>query len=93
MQRRQEEAFHEMLIGGIEEVTGSPFPSDTKEKYMEGADELSLVRSGLDDTMRSAYQEMSEVWNARKAEGVDLRTAAYLISIRKVADSYATLGL
>jgi len=93
MQRRQEEAFHEMLIGGIEEVTGSPFPSDTKEKYMEGADELSLVRSGLDYTMRSAYQEMSEVWNARKAEGVDLRTAAYLISIRKVADSYATLGL
>jgi len=93
MQRRQEEAFHEMLIGGIEEVTGSPFPSETKAKYMEGADELSLVRSGLDDTMRAAYQEMSKVWNARKAEGVDLRTAAYLISIRKVADSYATLGL
>jgi len=82
-----------MLIGGIEEVTGSPFPSETKARYMEGADELSLVRSGLDDTMRSAYQEMSRVWNARKAEGVDLRTAAYLISIRKVADSYATLGL
>jgi len=93
MQRRQEEAFHEMLIGGIEEVTGSPFPSETKAKYMEGADELSLVRSGLDDTMRSAYQEMSRVWNARKSEGVDLRTAAYLISIRKVADSYTTLGL
>ena len=93
MQRRQEEAFHEMLIGGIEEVTGSPFPSETKAKYMEGADELSLVRSGLDDTMRSAYQQMSKVWNERKAEGVDLRTAAYLISIKKVADSYATLGL
>ena len=93
MQRRQEEAFHEMLIGGIEEVTGSPFPSETKAKYMEGADELSLVRSGLDDTMRSAYQQMSKVWNERKSEGVDLRTAAYLISIKKVADSYATLGL
>ena len=60
---------------------------------MEGADELSLVRSGLDDTMRSAYQQMSKVWNERKSEGVDLRTAAYLISIKKVADSYATLGL
>ncbi len=91
MQRRQEEAWHEMLIGGIEEVTGTPFPSD--KKYMEGADELSLVRSGLDDTMRSAYQQMSKVWNARKDEGIDLRTAAYLISIQKVADSYATLGL
>ncbi len=93
MQRRQEEAWHEMLIGGIEEVTGTPFPSDTKQKYMEGADELSLVRSGLDDTMRSAYQQMSKVWNARKDEGIDLRTAAYLISIQKVADSYASLGL
>ena len=93
MQRRQEEAFHEMLIGGIEEVTGSPFPAETKKKYMEGSDELTLVRSGLDDTMRNAYQQMSVVWNERKAEGVDLRTAAYLISIQKVADSYATLGL
>ena len=93
MQRRQEEAFHETLIGGIEEVTGSPFPPDAKAKYMEGADELSLVRSGLDDTMRNAYQQMSVVWNERKHEGVDLRTAAYLISIQKVADSYATLGL
>jgi len=93
MQRRQEEAFHEMLIGGIEEVTGSPFPSAVKEQYMEGSDELSLVRSGLDDTMRGAYKEMSAVWNERKDEGVDLRTAAYLISIKKVADSYATLGL
>lgn len=93
MQRRQEEAFHETLIGGIEEVTGAPFPPEAKAKYLEGADELSLVRSGLDDTMRNAYQEMSQVWNARKHEGVDLRTAAYLISIQKVAASYATLGL
>lgn len=93
MQRRQEEAFHEMLLGGIEEVTGKPFPAAIRAKYMEGADELSLVRSGLDDTMRMAYQQMSKVWNERKHEGVDLRTAAYLISIKKVADSYATLGL
>jgi len=82
-----------MLIGGIEEVTGSAFPTETRDKFTEGADELSLVRSGLDDTMRGAYQQMSKVWNERKHEGVDLRTAAYLISIEKVADSYATLGL
>ena len=93
MQRRQEEAFHETLIGGIEEITNKPFPPDAKAKYMEGADELKLVRSGLDDTMRLAYQQMSKVWNERKHEGVDLRTAAYLISIEKVASSYATLGL
>ena len=92
MQRRQEEAFHDALIGGIEEVTGKDFPDKARDR-LHGADELTLVRSGLDDTMRNAYQAMSETWRGRREEGVDLRTAAYLIAVRRVADSYQSLGL
>ena len=63
-----------------------------KQKYLRGADELQLVRSGLDDTMRGAYQAMREVWHGRQ-DVTDLRTAAYLVSIAKVAASYRAMGL
>ncbi|MGR3700182.1 MAG: glutamate dehydrogenase, partial [Roseovarius sp.] len=65
---------------------------DFKQKYLKGAGELELVRSGLDDTMRTAYQSMREVWHSRK-DVTDLRTAAYLVSIAKVAASYRAMGL
>ncbi len=63
-----------------------------KDRYLRGADELELVRSGLDDTMRIAYQSMREVWHGRD-DVQDLRTAAYLVSIEKVAASYRAKGL
>ena len=50
------------------------------------------MRSGLDDTMRIAYQSMREVWHARP-EVKDLRTAAYIVSIGKVAASYRAKGI
>jgi glutamate dehydrogenase (NAD(P)+) len=42
--------------------------------------------------MRTAYQAMRDVWHSRD-DVPDLRTAAYLVSIRKVADSYRAKGL
>ncbi|MEP5951840.1 MAG: hypothetical protein ABJ249_09570, partial [Lentilitoribacter sp.] len=63
-----------------------------KERYLRGAGELELVRSGLDDTMRIAYQSMAQVWHNRD-DVDDLRTAAYLVAIDKVAASYQAKGL
>ncbi len=95
MQRREEEARHRMLIDEIERATGSKVSKMFKEKYIKGADELTLVRSGLDDTMRGAYSGMRELWHSKRLgdETFDLRTAAYMISIQRVADSYRALGL
>ena len=92
MQRRQEEARHRLLIGELERLTGKKVSGTFEEQYLRGADELALVRSGLDDTMRTAYQSMADVWRSRD-DVQDLRTAAYLVSISKVADSYRSLGL
>jgi len=66
--------------------------SNFKEKYLRGAGELELVRSGLDDTMREAYQAMREVWHSRDDVN-DLRTAAYIVAIDRVASSYKAKGL
>ena len=97
MQRRQEEARHQLIIDELERLSsdsgiGWQLSPDFKTKYLRGAGELELVRSGLDDTMRTAYQSMASVWHER-GDVDDLRTAAYLVSIGKVADSYRAKGL
>ncbi|WP_299151868.1 Glu/Leu/Phe/Val dehydrogenase [uncultured Tateyamaria sp.] len=97
MQRRQEEARHQLVVDELERLSHHlgdawSITPDFKSKYLRGAGELELVRSGLDDTMRTAYQSMASVWHER-GDVDDLRTAAYLVSIGKVADSYRAKGL
>ncbi|MET4103210.1 glutamate dehydrogenase (NAD(P)+) [Roseovarius sp. MBR-78] len=95
--RRQEEARHELIVKELERLNRGlgdawEISPDFKQKYLRGAGELELVRSGLDDTMRTAYQSMREIWQGRE-DVADLRTAAYLVSIARVADSYRAMGL
>jgi glutamate dehydrogenase (NAD(P)+) len=97
MQRRQEESRHQHLIDELERLSadkglGWTLSPGFKEKYLRGAGELELVRSGLDDTMRIAYQSMREVWHSRQ-DVTDLRVAAYLVAIDRVAKSYRAKGL
>lgn len=92
MQRRQEEARAGLLISELEEVTGRVMGDKFKASYAKGSDELALVRSGLDDTMRDSYEAMREVWHEN--DGIqDLRTAGYYVAIQRVADFYSSLGL
>jgi glutamate dehydrogenase (NAD(P)+) len=97
MQRRAEEARHILLVEELERLSSEKGVSWTmspgfKEKYLRGAGELELVRSGLDDTMRTAYQAMRAVWHSRQ-DVEDLRVAAYIVSIGRVADAYRSKGL
>jgi glutamate dehydrogenase (NAD(P)+) len=97
MQRRQEEARHHLLVEELNRVMeasglGTQLSVKFKEAYLRGAGELELVRSGLDDSMRTAYQHMRKIWHSRK-DVDDLRTAAYLVAIERVAESYRTKGL
>ena len=97
MERRREEQRNQLIVNELERLSKSSnvnwqLTPNFKEKYLKGASELELVRSGLDDTMRGAYNDMAEVWR-RRADVPDLRTAASLVSIRKVAASYKNKGL
>ncbi len=97
MGRRQEESRHQLIVDELERISEDKslnwtLSPDFKDKYLRGAGELELVRSGLDDTMRVAYQAMADVWHGRE-DVTDLRTAAYLVSIGKVAASYRAKGL
>jgi len=97
MERRADEAHHLLLIDELERLSadrglGWELSPDFKRRYLRGADELELVRSGLDDTMRTAYQSMREVWHTRD-DVHDLRTAAFIVAVTRVAASYRAKGL
>ncbi len=97
MGRRQEESRHQLVVDELDRISRDTsinwtLSPDFKDKYLRGAGELELVRSGLDDTMRTAYQSMSDIWHGRE-DVTDLRTAAYLVAIGKVAASYHAKGL
>ena len=59
---------------------------------LTGTDELNLVRSGLQDTMNSAYGQMRELWHSRD-DVPDLRAAAFLLAVRKVAHYHLEYAL
>ena len=97
LQRRQEEARHQLVVDELERLDrylgdAWSMTPNFKQKYLRGADELELVRSGLDDTMRTAYQSMSEMWHSRE-DVTDLRTAGFIVAIDRVASSYRAKGI
>ena len=92
LQRRAQENQVAILVDGIEKMTGKVFPADNLRRSVEGGSELDLVRSGLEDTMRSTYQVISEVWNTDQ-NATNLRTAAMMVALRRVAQSYSSLGI
>lgn len=91
LERRREEAVNRSLV---EELTraGIGISDKFREEYIRGAEELELVRSGLDDMMREGYQRMREIWRGRD-DVPDLRTAGYIVAIEKVARAYRAMGL
>jgi len=92
MQKRFEQGAYGRLLDAVEGVTGRKFTSDQVEKVTHGASEEDLVNSGLEETMIAAYHPIRQEWKERKG-AVDLRTAAMIVAIDKVALSYEQLGI
>ena len=92
LQRRAQENQLSSLISGIESMTKEKFSDEFKKEIVKGDSELDLVRSGLEDTMRTTYDVISARWNS-DSDIPDLRTAAMMVSISRVASTYSTLGI
>jgi glutamate dehydrogenase (NAD(P)+) len=92
MQKRFEQGAFGRLLEAVEDLTGRRFTSDEITRLTHGASEEDLVNSGLEETMVSAYHPVREMWR-RHGGPVDLRTAAMIVAIDKVALSYEQLGI
>jgi glutamate dehydrogenase (NAD(P)+) len=92
LERRLHASRMQAAIESFEAVAEAKVPESMKSKLRQEVDELNLVRSGLDDTMRQAYQQIREVWRDRD-DIPDLRTAAFMTAIEKVAHYYTEYAL
>lgn len=92
LEKRFTENMNGKILAQMEELTGKRVPDEHRELIRMGPSELDLVHSGLEETMINATREIVDVWHANPAIP-DMRTAAYVVAIDKVATSYVELGI
>ncbi len=92
LDRRRQAATELRLLQAIETATGRKFSNVERESFVKVTDELAIVNSGLEDTMIVAYQEIRDTLRREPKMG-DLRTAAFVLAINKVAIVYEELGI
>jgi glutamate dehydrogenase (NAD(P)+) len=92
MQKRHEQATELAMLKAIEEATGRRFSETERAAIARGPDEQDLVNSGLEETMILAFHDLLKT--QRESKGIpDLRIAAFVSSIHKVARSYTEMGI
>jgi glutamate dehydrogenase (NAD(P)+) len=90
--KRFEEAAFNRMLGAVEAATGRRFSEEERRRVAHGPDEIDLVNSGLEETMITAYREIRAI-QRENGRVVDLRSAAFLSAVRKIATTYLELGI
>ena len=91
MSKRFDENSMKKILGVIENISDRKFTDDEIDNLAHGAEEYDLVDSGLEETMITAYQQISEI---RKEHDLDdLRTAAFINAINKIGIMYEQMGI
>jgi len=92
MEKRFTENMNARILNQMEELSGKNMAEAERKAIMHGPDEVDLVHSGLEETMVQATREIIECWH-KNPEIPDMRSAAYVVAINKVATSYSELGI
>lgn len=92
LEKRFDHRTYDNLVKLVEEMTGKHVERRRKDFLTRGADEIDLVRSGLEETMITAYQHFHSYWKQRK-KIKDLRTAAFASAIEKIGSDYIAFGI
>lgn len=89
--KRFEENMNNEILSAIESQIGKPFTESQRKSIARGADEVDFVYSGLEETMIEAYAEVRDTY--KEFPGINMRTAAFIVAIRKIAVSYGSMGI
>jgi glutamate dehydrogenase (NAD(P)+) len=92
MEKRFNQNTYNSLVDLVQKYTGKEIGSMERGLLTRGGDEIDLVRSGLEETMVSAYEQIREVRNEKK-DVHDLRTAAFVSAIKKIGSDYKAMGV
>jgi glutamate dehydrogenase (NAD(P)+) len=92
LEKRFTENMNAHILGQMEELTGKRVVERERQFILHGADEVDLVYSGLEETMITATREIMNEWHSNP-QIPDMRTAAFVVAINKVATTYVELGI
>jgi glutamate dehydrogenase (NAD(P)+) len=92
LEKRFEEQAYRRILKTVERNTDRLFSEKDLADASQGADEEDLVNSGLEDAMVTAFHRLREI-RAEHKNGIDLRTAAFVDAINKIAICYQDLGI
>ena len=92
MEKRFDQAKYNNMVSLVEKLTGKTIGLKERDFLTKGADEIDLVRSGLEETMITAYNQIRQV-KQRKKKVTDLRTAAFISALNKISSDYIALGI
>lgn len=92
LEKRFDQNTYSNLLTTMEKMTGKSIGQRERTFLTRGADEVDLVRSGLEETMINSYEQIMDYYNRYKRIE-DLRTAAFSCALDKVANDYLTLGV
>ncbi len=92
MEKRFNSNTYDNLVKLIERLTGKTIGDQERMILTRGAEEVDLVRSGLEETMVTAYHQIRETFK-RKKKIEDMRTAAFVSALQKISSDYENLGV
>lgn len=92
MEKRFTENMNSQILSQMEELSNKKVTDSARQMILHGPDEIDLVYSGLEETMINATREIMETWKENPSIP-DMRTAAYVVAINKVANAYTELGI
>lgn len=92
LEKRFTENLNTNILGQMEFLSGKKVKKEHRDIITHGPDEVDLVYSGLEETMITAVNEVMDCWKQNPSIP-DMRTAAYVVAINKVATSYVELGI
>ncbi len=92
MGKRLEEGNNRRIVKAIEESSNTKLPEHQRELLIHGGEEIDLVRSGLEETMVFAFNEIREIKKQNPAIP-DLRMASFINGINKLVASYESFGV
>lgn len=91
LEKRYDQLNNERIVEAIEHASDTNLTFKQRKAIIKGAGEADLVDSGLEEAMVDAYQELRTVSKKHKLK--NLRTAAFIVSINKIALNYIENGI
>ncbi len=92
MEKRFNQNTYSSLVDLVAKTTGKVIGEKERNLIARGADEIDLVRSGLEETMISSFYQIKDVKTKRK-KIKDYRVAAFITALDKIASDYTNMGI